>query len=149
MEFSLNFRPDLLKIMDSEDTGISNEEICPNYQNLRKWLIESTDSWNFVNPLTLEVEGFHNTDNSSIVPSSFRSDNVNTLESVDQGISDSDDESCSNVTSKNKGKGKSLKRRFHKGNEDSDNDAYSVSTVNSDRDTNYCNTSKTSKTVLL
>ena len=37
---------------------------------------------------------------------------------------------------------------FHKGNEDFDNDAYSVSTVNSDRDTNYCNSSKTSKTVL-
>ena len=53
-------------------------------------------------------------------------------------MSDSDEEICFNFTSKNKGKGKSLKR-LHKGNEDSVNDDYSVSTVNSNRDSNEYN----------
>ena len=124
--------------MDSEDIGLSNEEIMSKLSKFEQMADRINRLMEFCQPPNSEVESFQNIDKCSIVSSSCRSDNVNTLKSVDQGMSDSDEEICFNFTSKNKGKGKSLKR-LHKGNEDSVNDDYSVSTVNSNRDSNECN----------
>lgn len=124
--------------MDSEDIGLSNEEIMSKLSKFEQMADRINRLMEFCQTPNSEVESFQNIDKCSIVSSSCRSDNVNTLKSVDQGMSDSDEEICFNFTSKNKGKGKSLKR-LHKGNEDSVNDDYSVSTVNSNRDSNECN----------
>ena len=134
--------------MDAENIGLSQEEIMSKLLKFEQMAERINRFMEFCQPPNSEVESFQNIDNCSNVPSSCRSENVNTstLKSMDQGMSESDEEICSKFISKNKGKGKSLKS-LHNGNDDSNNDAYSVSTVNSNRDSNECNSANTFKTV--
>ena len=64
--------------MDSEDIGLSNEEMMSKLSKFEQMADRINRLMEFYQPPNSEVESFQNIDKCSIVSSSCRSDNVNT-----------------------------------------------------------------------